>query len=122
MLAEYLTLLPTATGSTNAVRTGTGRVSAASCCLHAVDESNTMLVATLKESSNHLRVIGSLLAQRLLKGSLCIPESKQALFIVMIRVGDRGFLLQQIAHKNRRMLELIMDLSQLLVRRIPGSL
>jgi hypothetical protein len=30
--------------------------------LHAVDESNTMLVATLKETSNHLRFIGSLLA------------------------------------------------------------
>src|ERR1700733_4796603 len=50
----------------------------------------------------------SLFPQRFLKGSLRVPEGKQALFVFMFGIGRGGLLLQQIAHQHRGLFELIV--------------
>src|ERR1700734_3318103 len=122
MLAEYLAPLLTAMVCTIAVCTGSGRVSAEFCCLHAVAPSVRAAANAVSQSLRAVGFMASLLPKSFFKGSLCIPEGKQALFIVVVGVGDRGLLLQQIAQQHSGALELVAGFAQLLVGRIAAGL
>src|ERR1700677_3361330 len=97
MLAEYLAPLPMAMVCTIAVCTGSGRVSAEFCCLHAVAASVRAVAIAVSQSLKAVGFIASLFPKSFFKGSLCIPEGKQALFIVVVGAGHRRLLLKQIA-------------------------
>src|SRR6202522_3306402 len=122
MLAEYLAPLPTAMVCTIAVCTGSGSVSAEFCCLHAVPLSVRAIASAVRQNLAPVGFIGSLFPKSLFKCGLCVPEGKQALFIVVVRVGDRGLLLQQIAQQYSGMFELIAHFAQLLIGRVAGGL
>src|SRR5277367_4094213 len=115
MLAEYLAPLPTAMVCTFAVCTGNGRVSAEFCCLHAVPPSVRAVPSAVRQNLTAVGFIASLLPKSLFKCSFCIPEGKQALFIFVVGVGDRGLLLQQIAQQHSGVFELIAHFAQLLI-------
>src|SRR5580692_1984915 len=122
MLAEYLAPLPTAMVCTIAVCTGSGRVSAAFCCLQARPPSVRAVASAVRQSLTAVGFIGSLFPKSLFKCSLCVPEGKQALFIIVVGVGDRGLLLQYIAQQYGGMFELIAHFAQLLIGRVAGGL
>src|ERR1700733_2997290 len=122
MLAEYLAPLPTAMVCTIAVCTGSGRVSAEFCCLHAVAPSVRAVASAVSQSLRAVRFIASLFPKSFFKGSLCIPEGKQALLIVVVGVGYRGLLLQQIAQQHSGVFELVADFAQLLIGRVAAGL
>src|ERR1700722_6567754 len=122
MLAEYFAPLPMATGCTSAVCTGRGSVSAAFCCLHAVSPAIRAAASMAIENLADTGFIVSLFPQGFLKGSLRVPEGKQALFVLMFGVGRGGLLLQQIAHQHRGLFELIAYFAKLLIGRIAARL
>src|SRR5579859_2401016 len=97
MLAEYLAPLPTAIVCTMAVCTGTGRVSAASCCLHPIAPSRRGPAMPAAQTLMMMGFITSLFPKRFLEQSFCIPEGKQALFVIVVGVRYSGLLLQHVA-------------------------
>src|ERR1700678_2980347 len=115
MLAEYLAPLPIAMVCTVAVCTGNGRVSGEFCCLHALAPSTIAVPSAVSHSLTAVGFIASLFPKCLFKCSFCIPEGKQALFVFVVGVGDRGLLLQQIAQQHSGVFELIAHFAQLLI-------
>src|ERR1700761_5988586 len=97
MLAEYLAPLPTAIVCTIAVCTGTGRVSAESCCLHPVAPSRRGPATAAAKNLVTVGFISSLFPKSFLEQSLGVPEGQQALFIILIGVSHRSLLLQHVA-------------------------
>jgi hypothetical protein len=67
MLAEYLAPLPTAIVCTLAVCTGTGKVSAASCCLHPIAAGSKRPAATAAKNFMTVGFIASLFPKRFLE-------------------------------------------------------
>ncbi len=67
MLAEYLAPLPTAIVCTMAVCTGTGKVSAASCCLHPIALSRKVPAAAARQNFTTVGFIGSLFPKSFLE-------------------------------------------------------
>src|SRR6202012_6231806 len=100
MLAEYFAPLPRAMVCTVAVCTGNGRASAEFCCLHAVPPSVRVVPSAVRQNLTAVGFIASLFPKSLFKCSFCIPEGKQALFIFVVGIGDRGLLLQHIPQQH----------------------
>src|ERR1700692_29083 len=96
MLAEYLAPLPTPIVCTMAVCTGTGKVSAASCCLHPIAPSRRGPATPATQTLMMMGFIDSLFPKGFLEQSFCVPEGQQALFVIMVRVGHGGLLLQHV--------------------------
>ena len=103
MLAEYFAPLPTSIDCTVAVWTGSGG------CLGGGSVVCTQLRCQQScrgdVRSESLRAVG---IHRLhssprdfSKCRLCIPEGKQALFVIVLGIGDRGLLLEHVAHQHR---------------------
>jgi len=67
MLAEYLAPLPTAIVCTMAVCTGTGKVSAASCCLHPIAPSSRGLTNAATQNFMTVGFIDSLFPKSFLE-------------------------------------------------------
>src|ERR1700679_447156 len=122
MLAEYLAPLPTAMVRTVAVCTGNGRLSAEFCCLHPLAPSTIAVPSAVSQSLTAVGFIASLFPKSLFKCGFCVPEGKQALFIFVVSVGDRGLLLQQIAQQHSGVFELIAHFAQLLIGCVAGRL
>src|SRR5271163_3795158 len=115
MLAEYLAPLPMESVCTMAVCTGSGSVSAESCCLQATAGSRRPAAAADRQSRRAVECMDLLLPQGFFKGSLGIPEPKQALFVFVFGVGYRGLLLQYISQQHRGMVVLVVHLAHLLL-------
>ena len=94
--------------------TGSGGVSWSLCRIIGV--SDTCRLALLPRRSKQNRIIASLLSQRFFKTCFRAPECQQAIFILVVVVGNSS-LLFHIAQQHSRFSELVIHLAQLLVRR-----